>query len=149
MTTYTFRPITEADFDRVTDLPEIQEWLIKNHLEKRYFDFDLDDVIIENLEKNISMIYFRCDRWWEENIYLLRIENQFCFFCLDRENKKFPNFEIIYWSKNISLDNEVIKNIFKYEIKNIFTYGGEYLSGNSDNLTIALLNNIKFREMGE
>lgn len=141
--TYTFRPITEADFDRVTDLPEIQDWLIKNHLEKRYFDFDLDDVIIENLEKNISMIYFRCDRWWEENIYLLRIENQFCFFCLDRENKKFPNFEILKLFPNFD------KDIFKQTIQSIFFQGNRFLTGEIDDLDNVLLKNIKFREMGE
>lgn len=141
--TYTFRPITEADFDRVTDLPEIRDWLIKNHLEKRYFDFDLDDVIIENLEKNISMIYFRCDRWWEENIYLLRIENQFCFFCLDRENKKFPNFEILKLFPNFD------KDIFKQTIQSIFFQGNRFLTGEIDNLDNVLLKNIKFREMGE
>lgn len=141
--TYTFRPITEADFDRVTDLPEIQDWLIKNHLEKRYFDFDLDDVIIENLEKDISMIYFRCDRWWEENIYLLRIENQFCFFCLDRENKKFPNFEILKLFPNFD------KDIFKKTIQSIFFQGNRFLTGEIDDLDNVLLKNIKFREMGE
>lgn len=144
---YQFGIITKTDYDEITNLQEIQDWLKSvGVFSKKYYEFDLNMPIVENNAKNLSLIYFQMSRDWSDGIYLLRIKYDFCCFRLDPEKRRqIPNFEIVYWNYNLLADAER-KNSFKKEIQQIFMQGGKYLLGKPDDLTTRLLENIRFRE---
>ena len=140
---YNFRLVTEADYDRLESIPDAKTWLDKNH-DRSDFDLDLDFTLAEGINKNVVMIPFRWSRNWYDTRYMIIFNQKVCVFTFDREKRKFPKFEILYYGD--SIENKEQKLRIQSLIQSIFIEGGRYLIGNIRDYEIALLQKIKFTE---
>lgn len=144
--TYTFRPITEADFDIMTDNQVVQDWLKQRNFKKEDYPFDLDFKFAQNVDENVSLMFFKWNRDYQDNSFLLKTNYGYCIFEYNDliGRKKFPFFKIVLWILEENQDNFLVCNMMKHHIKEIFKQGNRFLTGESDDLDSELINDIQF-----